>query len=158
MLRSSLPHGAMRREYRMAEAEMVYKAAAIRGRLTVPPDSPLAMVPPPSAQYLAIWKAVAELPAGRVASYGDIAALANLPGRARLVGKALREAPDDKDLPWHRVLRSNGELAFPVDSAPWQEQRTRLLAEGVLFKGTRVDLKRFRLQRHPLDKLLWGEF
>lgn len=93
---------------------------------------------------------------GRVASYGQIAALAGLPGRARLVGRALRETPDGLELPWHRVLTASGKLAFPVDSPPFLEQKRRLTAEGVLLTASGVDMKRHGLEFQPLDAALWS--
>lgn len=59
-----------------------------------------------------IWQTVLQIPAGKIASYGQIADLAGLPGRARLVGKTLGLAPDELQLPWYRVMRSGGQLAF----------------------------------------------
>lgn len=104
-----------------------------------------------------IWQTVTELPPGRVASYGQVAALAGLPGRARLVGRALRETPDGLELPWHRVLTASGRLAFPPDSPAFKEQAARLAAEGVLMlKSGRVDLKRHGLPPVSLDALLWA--
>src|SRR6185437_1310160 len=64
-------------------------------------------------RYERIYAVIAAIPAGRVASYGQIAARAGLPGRARLVGAALRDTPDGMELPWFRVLHSNGTIALP---------------------------------------------
>lgn len=89
-----------------------------------------------SAYYQRIWQTVLAIPPGKVASYGQIADLAGLPGRARLVGKALGSSPHP--LPWHRVLRSNLTLAFAAGTADAVLQRSLLLAEGVVFQGGRV--------------------
>jgi len=70
----------------------------------------------PSDKIKRIWKTVIVIPKGKVASYGQIADLAGLPGRARLVGKALGLATRELKLPWHRVLRSSGQLAFEKGS------------------------------------------
>lgn len=102
-----------------------------------------------------ICRAIAAIPLGRVASYGEIAARAGLPRRARLVGRVLREADDAMDLPWHRVLRADGCLAFAAGSAAFIEQRKRLAAEGVIVTGRRVDLRRFGWQR-DVDAELWA--
>ncbi len=107
-------------------------------------------------QHASIYRAVAAIPAGRVASYGQIAARAGLPGRARLVGRALRETPDDITLPWHRVLRADGRIALPAGSPGWQEQCRRLRAEGVVVHNGRVSLTECGLH-HELDRCLWGE-
>ena len=85
-----------------------------------------------------IWQTVLQIPEGKVASYGQIADLAGLPGRARLVGKALGYAPDELDVPWFRVLRSDRRLAFAPGSDTAERQRQLLLAEGVLLKNYRA--------------------
>jgi methylated-DNA-protein-cysteine methyltransferase-like protein len=81
---------------------------------------------------------VAGIPAGSVLAYGDVAARAGLPGRARLVGRILAE--DGHDLPWHRVLRADGTPAPHLAA----EQLARLRAEGVLADGGRVPMRRYR--------------
>jgi methylated-DNA-protein-cysteine methyltransferase-like protein len=90
------------------------------------------------AHYRQIWHTVQQIPAGKVASYGQIADLAGLPGRARLVGKALQHYQGDVALPWYRVLRSDRSLAFAAGTAQAIEQRQRLLAEGVTFERHKV--------------------
>lgn len=88
-----------------------------------------------------IWQAVAAIPTGRVATYGAIARLAGLPGRARLVGRVLSHLPAASRLPWHRVLGAGGRIA--VRGGGEDEQRRRLHAEGVLAPTGRVDLRRY---------------
>jgi methylated-DNA-protein-cysteine methyltransferase-like protein len=80
---------------------------------------------------------VAAIPAGSVLAYGDVAARAGLPGRARLVGRILAE--DGHDLPWHRVLRAEGTPARHLAT----EQLVRLRAEGVLAENGRVPMGRY---------------
>jgi methylated-DNA-protein-cysteine methyltransferase-like protein len=80
---------------------------------------------------------IASIPAGTVATYGDVAALAGAPS-ARLVGRVLSE--DGHDLPWQRVLRADGTTAPHLT----REQLALLRAEGVLADGERVDLRRYR--------------
>lgn len=80
--------------------------------------------------------AILEIPRGKVSTYGAIAKAAGLPGHARRVAKVLRGA---YGLPWQRVLGSGGEIKLPGDSG--LEQRFRLEAEGVRFRGRRVDMK-----------------
>lgn len=106
-------------------------------------------------EHQAIHDAIAGIPPGRVASYGEIAARAGLPGRARLVGRVLREAGEAAALPWHRVLRADGRLAFAPRSRAFLEQKRRLAAEGVSLHGNRVELQRFGWQRN-LDAELWA--
>jgi methylated-DNA-protein-cysteine methyltransferase related protein len=85
--------------------------------------------------YQRIWHTVLQIPAGKVASYGQIADLAGLPGRARLVGKALGYAPAELAVPWYRVLRSDRRLAFAADTDSAQQQRQ------CLVKNNRVALQ-----------------
>lgn len=90
------------------------------------------------------------IPRGRVAGYGEVAALAGLPGRARLAARVL-SMNEDPSLPWHRVLRADGRIAFPEGSPQWHEQVRRLRAEG-------VEVRNGRVARRPatLDAALWG--
>ena len=90
------------------------------------------------------------IPNGNVATYGQVADLAGLPGRARLVGKALGQVPKEGwlngDLPWYRVINSQGKISLPIGSESFEQQRQSLLAEGVDVKGARVSLKRYQWQ------------
>jgi methylated-DNA-protein-cysteine methyltransferase related protein len=74
---------------------------------------------------------VRAIPPGETSTYGEVATLAGMPGRARLVGRILAE--DGHDLPWHRVLRADGTCAPHIA----QEQLARLRAEGVLLQRGR---------------------
>ena len=91
-----------------------------------------------------IWEVVGRIPAGRVASYGQVAQLAGLPGYARYVGYTMRQLPADSRLPWHRVVNAQGRLAFAQGSRPYLRQKSRLEAEGVVFIKGRLSLKRYR--------------
>jgi methylated-DNA-protein-cysteine methyltransferase-like protein len=102
-----------------------------------------------------VFAAIAAIPPGRVASYGAIAQRAGLPGRARLVGKLLGEVPEGMSLPWFRVLRSSGQIAFPPGSRGFREQSRLLRAEGVDVKNGRVPLSRFGMDA-DVDRALWG--
>ena len=93
-----------------------------------------------------IWNTVQRIPPGKVASYGQIADLAGLPGRARLVGKVLGYAPKALKLPWYRVLRSSGQLAFSAGSKEAETQKGLLQEEGVVVLNNRVKLKQFGWQ------------
>lgn len=106
-------------------------------------------------RYRRIYAAIAAIPAGRVASYGQIAARAGLPGRARLVGTALRDTPDGMELPWFRVLHADGSIALPQGSRGFREQSRRLRAEGVQVRNGRVVMQAFGLD-HDLDRAIWG--
>lgn len=99
-----------------------------------------------------ILAAVRAIPPGEVAGYGEVARRAGLPGRARWVARLLA-ASDDPALPWHRVLRSDGRIAFAAGSDSWREQARRLQAEGVKVVEGRVRL----VQRgRSLDAEVWG--
>ena len=104
--------------------------------------------------YEKIWQKVAEIPSGKVATYGQVAALVNLPRHARLVGYALRKAPKSMALSWHRVVNAKGELSFPINSEGYNTQKKRLLDEGIEFVGKRINLASFQWQV-SLDELLW---
>lgn len=101
-----------------------------------------------------IWQTVKLIPPGKVASYGQIADLAGLPGRARMVGKALKSCPKDLVVPWYRVLRSNGQIAFPPGSEQNACQVGLLQEEDVVVLNSRVSMKSF--QWHPdLGEILY---
>jgi len=87
-----------------------------------------------------IYDLVARIPAGRVATYGQLALMAGYPRRARIVGYAMRRAP--AELPCHRVVFQGGALCPDGGAFAWEElQRDMLRAEGVIFDETgRVDL------------------
>ncbi len=112
-------------------------------------------VRPPAPEHDAIRRVIAAIPRGRVSSYGEVADRAGLPRRARLVARVLREAPDDLQLPWHRVLRADGCIAFPPGSRGFREQARRLGAEGVPVRNGRVELARHGWEC-DLDCALWG--
>jgi alkylated DNA nucleotide flippase Atl1 len=85
------------------------------------------------ARELEVLACVREIPAGFVRTYGDVS-----PGSPRFAGAVLFEC-DDPDLPWWRVVRADGSLA----KGPRQQRR--LVAEGVPFRGDRVDMKAARV-------------
>jgi methylated-DNA-protein-cysteine methyltransferase-like protein len=84
-----------------------------------------------------IVDAIRRIPRGKVSTYGAIARAAGFPGAAREVASVLRRSVG---LPWQRVLGSGGEIKLRGDSAI--EQRLRLEAEGVIFRGRRVNMAR----------------
>jgi len=100
---------------------------------------------PTDPVYQRIWATVDCIPRGRVATYGQVAKEAGLPGHARQVGYAMKNLPSGTDLAWHRVLNAKGEIsARSATGAPSREQIRRLAAEGVELNARgRVDLKRY---------------
>ena len=97
--------------------------------------------------------AVHAIPRGQVAGYGEVARRAGLPGRARLAARVL-SGNTDPDLPWHRVLRADGRIAFPEGSDGFREQAQRLRAEGVAVVNGRVRLP--TRAGTDLDAELWA--
>lgn len=97
---------------------------------------------------------ICEIPEGRVASYGQIAEIAGIPRGARQVAYALRQLPAGHDVPWFRVVRASGRIAFERDSKPYREQANRLVTENVSVLDGRVDMQQYRWQP-DLDELLW---
>ena len=93
--------------------------------------------------YAAIYRMVRGVPRGRVATYGQIALLCGLPGRARQVGYALHALPPGSPVPWQRILNARGDIS--LDHEAGERQRRLLAAEGVEFdERGRVDLRRFQ--------------
>lgn len=93
-----------------------------------------------------IFTIVKEIPKGYVATYGQVANLAGLPGYARVVGQTLSNLPRDSQLPWHRVISAAGKISVLEDSESFLEQKKRLLNEGITFTKTRINLKEYQWQ------------
>lgn len=94
--------------------------------------------------YDRVYAVVRRIPAGKVATYGQVATLAGLPGRARFVGYALHALPNGSVVPWHRVVNAAGKLSLGAISPSGAiEQRLRLEREGVRLAGGRVPLRDF---------------
>lgn len=89
----------------------------------------------------AIYLALMSIPAGKVITYGQLAALAGLPGAARLAGTVLCGLPENTDLPWHRVINAQGKFSLPPDTAAYKKQWQRLQAEGVEIKNGKISLR-----------------
>ena len=90
-----------------------------------------------------IHAVVRRIPRGKVATYGQIAALAGFPRHARQVGYAMRDLPQGSDLPWHRVLNARGEVSARA-AVGWEDvQRDLLEQEGIELVRERVDLARY---------------
>ena len=97
------------------------------------------------SRYEEIYAVVRRIPAGRVATYGQVAILAGFDGHARQVGYALHHLSSASGIPWHRVVNARGEISPRTTSDSHELQRDLLLAEGVAFDQVgRVELKNFR--------------
>lgn len=95
--------------------------------------------------YRRVYDVVRRIPAGKVATYGQIAHLLGSPLAARGVGYALAHLPEGTDVPWQRVINRAGQISpRGIGSAPGDHQRALLEAEGVRFDAAgRVDLRTF---------------
>lgn len=102
-----------------------------------------------------VWEIARQITPGKVAAYGQIAALIPTPEavepeayktfRARWAGQAMRECP--ADVPWQRVLNAQGKISLPRESRGYAQQRALLESEGIVFDAKdRIDLKRFGWQ------------
>lgn len=102
----------------------------------------------PNKQYIKIWKTVQAIPFGCVASYGQVADLSGLPGRARLVGKALGKVPisawNNQKVPWFRVINSQGKISFPAGSELFIKQKNLLQDEQVVVNGSRIKMAEYQ--------------
>lgn len=90
-----------------------------------------------------ILAVVALIPYGKVATYGQVAKLAGLPKHARLVGYALKHMDAQADLPWHRVINSQGKISLGrLNERGENIQQEKLPQEGIALTGAKVDLKK----------------
>ena len=104
------------------------------------------------SKYQQIYDVVRKIPIGKVLTYGQVAELAGLYGKARLVGYALFRVEIASDLPWQRVVNAKGEISYSAARCGGDYvQKNLLAAEGIEFKqGNCIDLKKYRWQA-PLD-------
>jgi len=105
-----------------------------------------------SDRYPRIYAVVRRIPKGRVATYGQVAQIAGLPGCARQVGYALHALRGDSDVPWQRVVNASGQVSRRSEAGMDQIQRQLLEAEGIVFDARdRLDLgsKRWRPRSRP---------
>ena len=99
---------------------------------------------PLQGRWERVWAVVRRIPHGRVATYGQVAALAGFVGQARQVGYALHALPGEGFAPWHRVVNARGAISLPPGGGADVTQRLRLEREGVRFDARgRIDLERY---------------
>lgn len=94
-----------------------------------------------------IYDIIYQIPAGCVASYGQVAALAGNKRWARVVGYALHAVPESSDIPWHRVVKKDGEVYGGAKSSAGICQTELLKKEGVGFIKGRVDMEKYQWKR-----------
>lgn len=97
---------------------------------------------PAHIRRTALYLTLAQVPSGKVVSYGQLAELAGLGRAARWVGRTLSQLPADTKLPWHRVLGAGGRISLALGTPSGDEQRARLRVEGVSILNNRVDIQR----------------
>ena len=116
--------------------------------LPMPLRRELLQVAPPQGNEAAaaIYAVIRRIPKGWVATYGQVAAMAGLPRRARLVGQILQHLDPASDVPWHRVVNAKGEVSYTLSRHGSDALQQRLLEkEGIEFDDrNRFDLERFR--------------
>jgi methylated-DNA-protein-cysteine methyltransferase-like protein len=108
----------------------------------------------PASTYQTIYAVVRRIPRGRVATYGQIAALAGLPRQARLIGYALSTLPAGSAVPWHRVVNARGQVSLRAGGHGFEQVQAQLLArEGVRLQDGVIALERFQWRpRAPLQR------
>ncbi len=101
--------------------------------------------------YEQIYRVVRQIPPGKVATYGQVAALAGIPRQARQVGYALFQVAPGSDFPWQRVVNAQGKISY----SPFREgnddfQQQLLIDEGIVFDPDgKIDLQQYQWQ--PAD-------
>jgi methylated-DNA-protein-cysteine methyltransferase-like protein len=112
--------------------------------------------------YAQIWQTIQLIPQGKVACYGQIADLARLPSKARLVGKALGCVIESgwrgQVVPWYRVINAQGKISFPIGSEYFEKQKQFLQDEQVVIIGAKIKLKEFQWQPDFAELLFLLEF
>ena len=125
---------------------MVFLSVECGGRLRIQLGVSIEMSDAtPASTYQKIYRIVQRIPRGRVATYGQVAALAGFRGHARQVGYALHALPESRRIPWQRVVNARGEISLRARSDNDRLQRILLEEEGVRFaQSGRIDLDRYR--------------
>lgn len=100
-----------------------------------------------------IYDVVKQIPRGKVATYGQVAALAGNKRWSRVVGYALHVNPDPENIPCHRVVNRDGEVSRAFAFGGENRQIALLESEGVKVEGTRVNLKEYRWQQVTIEMM-----
>lgn len=91
----------------------------------------------------AVFITLSRIPKGRVSTYGAVAKIAGYPGYGRHVGNVLKKLPQGSNLPWYRIINSQGKCSFPLNSESYNLQVKLLEEEGIVFLNGKVSLKKF---------------
>lgn len=155
---ASRKSNARKKATRKASKKATRRKSATNKRATPKRAAKRGIVVAPESDAARIIAAIKRIPRGKVCTYGNVADVAGLPRRARLVGTVLRQTPASRGVPWFRVINASGRISFPQGSDAYARQRKHLEDEGVDFVGGRVDLNRYGWppREGMLDELLWG--
>jgi methylated-DNA-protein-cysteine methyltransferase related protein len=97
----------------------------------------------------AIYLVLADIPKGQVIAYGQLGKLAGLINGARQVARVLCELPEGSNLPWHRVINSQGKISMAPGSSGYSEQERRLANEGIVIKNGKISMRTYGYGPHP---------
>lgn len=100
-----------------------------------------------------VYDVVKQIPRGKVATYGQVAALAGNKRWSRVVGYALHVNPEPGVIPCHRVVNRDGEVSKAFAFGGENRQIALLESEGVEVEGTRVNLEKYRWQRVTIEMM-----
>ena len=98
----------------------------------------------------AVWLVVRRIPRGRVATYGQIAAVLGRPRAARAVGRAMRDCPGG--VPWHRVVNASGGISPRARMESMLTQRMLLIREGIPLRRGRVALRQYQWRSAVIEE------
>lgn len=110
--------------------------------------------------YDLIYAVVRQIPAGKVATYGQVAELAGLIGKPRVVGYALYKVAPEDEIPWQRVINAKGEISTSAFRDGSDDlQRVLLEEEGIEFEGNKINLSQYRWQpsQEMIEVIDFGE-
>jgi len=97
-----------------------------------------------SAMYIDFFQVIALIPCGKVATYGQIAKMAGWPKHARHVGFALKNLDGQSDLPWYRVINSQGKIRLMKENEQGENiQIIKLQEEGIVVLNGKINLKQY---------------
>ena len=96
-----------------------------------------------------VMQQIHKIPAGKIATYKQIAELSGKPQASRGVSWILHSCSTAYKLPWHRVLNSQGKISFEKTSHNYRKQKKLLLGEGVIFDGEQLNMAKYQWKKKP---------